>query len=387
MGRSPDAWRFTHLASLWILAVLTTVLCLAGDSPRWILQAAVWSGLFALALSVSARYHVLLGELFAQFTYRERFGAFLLHCFFLIVPLLFFRVRGWFHAFLAVLLLVALHVVGPRHGGRFIGLCAGLALAALMPPASPLEWLVFPWLAAALFAARAQHVRFLLEDHDEQFGPPLLGAWRELAVALLLPVAVGAAVYAVGRDYLVPRALAFDAPSPAVRRTPGQSWFSMNEALFDGVVLLALVLGLLVLVNWMDKWLRSRRKAGGDVVTLGGAFRQSIPDGSAAGAAAVVDPGAGDRARILRAFANFTRAMRPFGDSRRDAETAAEYLDRIHVPGPEADAFDRACYSNSEIAPFDADSFERAVAAELESTRARDAERRAALKERPRNTA
>lgn len=357
-----------HLFCTALTCFFALAAALARRGEIGIALAASLAVLCLVALIVSHSIRVLLGDFYRQFRYKEKFLLFLAHCVALVLPSLALGVRGWEMALAALLLFLCVQGIDRVFFGRIYAVTLALTvfLGIARDPALPM-WIVMGWYASLLLAIRFGHVRFRLDAYGEGDGLDLGDTLRRTMIPVLVPCAVGGVAWLAARMWLSPRALVipgFQFQDPGFHQAS-----STAKLLWDAFFIVMAIIAVIVILGLIDKKLRRRkRSAAPDEEAATGAlslFR--VPAKETAGLR--VDPGSGPRERILATFAQFSHRLEPLGHSRREDETADDWIERLvqHYSAirPMSDrlrrTFNAACYHTPEPTDADANGFAQQV--------------------------
>lgn len=355
-----------HLISTIVLVSMTQWIAFRG-LENGVAAFAFWSAAIAVALGFSHVFQVLILDLISDFDYRQKFAAFLTHAAALLLPWFLLRLEGPQHALSSLLFLVALHAVRKEHHGRVMMLCGLLLLLrAVLPDGVPIGWLAL-WVVVFLLHCRALYIRTVLQAMREPDGPPLRDEWRLWTAPLVLVVTAGIIVYFACEKWLPPYVAPVQKQTGTIVLTQ-MGPVAITSVVWNTLLVVASVIALLVLLNFIEKKLRQwRRKKTDEEVELESRISRDTLR-PAQKDAPIPTMGSGPRERVLRAFAALARAAEPVGLGRNRAETPREFLRRIGglvtVAGPVPDAvFNRACYSDLPVTAEEAEDF--ATRAEL----------------------
>jgi len=337
--------------------------------------AASWTLGALLALLLAQALRIPIYDFLGQLQYREKFGLFLVHATLWFAPRVF-GLRGWEHAWAAVLVLLCLQTVHRVGFGRVYAVCAVLAVTPCVLTPLPPFVLFGGWMLALLLAFRAEHVRFRLEAYGKGPGLPVgVGLW-ETARSVLMPwlagaVAWGAYVRLQGGE--VRRLTLNPPPVEAVR-----SDYDPASLKFDLIVLAGMIILSVVALAWLERKLRLKRPGGSASIlepvatTEGWAVRKTEEEPPP-----FAPVSADARGRVLERFHWFASRLARLGFGRGDGETVGDYFRRLGRAFPPvgrfaawaATVFDRACYSQLEVADKEADQFDGLLGAEEKALR------------------
>jgi hypothetical protein len=359
---SEELWELLHTLSAAAMAALALACIFAGRGTQSLVFAGGWGVSCLVGLALAHAFRLALQDVMNDFHYREKFLLFIAHVAAFFAPLLLAGVRDWEHRIAAVMLFGCLHAAKAPMFSRLMAMgAAGVFWAFLAPPYPPL-WMALLWLGACVVQTRLAHIRFTLAEHHESSGPSLRGQ----AGALARPLAA-MALAAFGTHYLFSRGIGWR-PLRVEWRTPNVGPAGIPGAapstslLWDAVWIVLVVIAVLVLLNVIDRRLRSRRRNAEEPEALGGKAVpfQSLPP---AESGLLADPSAGARARVLAGFREFARRLHTIGRGRTDGETVGRYLARMAEGADPAavtgasEVFDRSCYSAHPIGEEEADAF------------------------------
>ncbi len=370
---SAAAWRLASVVLAWLC--FASGVLLAGWGTAWG-AVFVWAPLAAVGLYLATALRLAILDMVAEFTYRERFGAFLVHVVAFFAPVLFLGLKGPAHALGALGALIAFHAATPSHYGRLLACSGALVVAAYTRMDQPPAGFGPIWALLALLTVRCLHVRFTLEEEGDARGPDMTFEVRQMLPAVGLPMLAGLLVFAAAAAFLEPRALSFragDVQSPYRPIGP----VSSTSAFFDAAMVVVLVVVLLVLLNYLQSLLRNLKNGAGDEgVPLGGRARV-LADALAAEDRLADEATTGARDRILRAFRRLVKGLASAAP-RSPHETPVEYARRVarisertELASAQASTFDVACYSPQDVTEQAAGDYEGYVASELELVRSR----------------
>lgn len=359
---SEEVWELLHACSAVAMTGLAFACIFAGRGAESLVFAGGWGLLCLVGLAMAHAFRFALQDIMNDFHYREKFLLFIAHGAAYFAPLLIAGVRDWEHRVAAVMLFGCLHAAKEAMFSRLMAMgAAGVLWAFLAPPYPPL-WMALLWLGACVVQVRLAHIRFTLADHHESVGPSMRGQSMALARPLAAMAAVG-----FGAHYLFSRGIGWR-PLRVQWRTPEVGPGGIPGAapstslLWDAFWIVLVVIAVLVLLNVIDKRLRSRRKNTEEPDALGAKAVpfESLPP---AESGLLADPSAGARARVLAGFKEFARRLHLIGRGRTEGETAGRYLARTgEAADPAAvtgasEVFDRSCYSARTVADEEADAF------------------------------
>lgn len=373
--------------------LLTLVLCATalfavfpgdGDLP---LKAGLYTAACAAGLLFSRGLHLPLLDLFGQLQYRERLLVFVIHLAVFCAPVIF-GYGDMTDGFAGVLALLTFQAIQAVHYGRIYACSAMLiAINAMWLPLPPFL-AVTAWMLALLAAVRVEHVRFRLEAHGSGSGLPIRDFLGESIPTVVLPWGIGTTIYAVTSAAFAgqTRELNLDGTSPG--RTGEIGPIGISSVLIDAAILIAIIIGTLVTLHWLERKFRRRRP--GETMPeeeIGSASERRDLRGETGPAPVEIDEGATPRGRILARFRTFLGSMARLNHERGESETAREYLGRLaghltngrHEDAPSLTPFHRACYSIHEPSEEEALAFIHAMD-ELEPS-LRDAFAREAARE------
>lgn len=398
-GWGVDAWRAVSCGAALALGAVSLypMLRTRGAAP-WMALAACLALAVSLGAALGLRLAIL--DFLGGFHYREKFALFLGHLVLLISPLALFG-GAWLGPGLAlVLIALAAQTVNPLGFHRYLALCALMILMALWrrPPGEVAWALAWMALAGALLVAR--RVRFALEEsgaEDLRVSPwPALAMWGIFAGA---PVALAAAAAAL-----------WTPPAPAARLRPLAGWESgaarpPAPSLDPGRLVwqaLGVAVALAVAIGVLH-WLASRRARKAKAAPTAEELLARAEADTAPPPPPPREPaplaGGSPRARILRAWRRWERALAALELKRRAAWTSREYTARLSriwqdpaagetAPGAQAPPavrsladlvrlFERARYHRAEPEAQDAAAFEEVAEFTLRETQIlAEAERR-----------
>ncbi len=336
----------------------------------------LWPPLAAAGLYFSTVLRLAIADMVAEFSYRERFGAFLLHLVVPCAPWMFLGLPGLAHALGALGVLIAFHAATPSHFGRLLACSGALVLSAYAGANQPPAGLAPVWALLALLAVRTLHVRFVLEAEGDPHGPDTRHELRQLLPAVGAPMLAALLVFATTAALLEPRALSFQSTGMQETAHPIGP-VAVASPFLDAAIIVVLVVALLAMLNYLQSQLRKLNQGSGeDPLPLGGRTavlaEDAADDGSLSEEAAT-----GDRERILKAFRRLTKGLAT-AVPRAGHETPAEYAlrlarlsERAELAAVQSRTFDGACYSPGEPSRQEADEYEGYVATELDIVRER----------------
>lgn len=370
---SASAWRIASVVLAWCTFALGVFM--AGWESAWGAPF-VWAPLAAVGLYFATNLRHSIQDMVSEFSYRERFAAFILHVVVFFSPTLFLGLKGPAHAFGALGALIALHAATPSHYGRLLACAGALVITAYSRTEQPPPGLGPLWALLALATVRTLHVRFTLESEGDVRGPDIRYESRQLLPAIGLPMLAAMAIFAVTAAFLEPRALRFQpAQTDAPYRPVGP--VSLSSPFFDAAMVVILVIVLLVVLNYLQTLLRNLKQgAGEDEMPIPGRARilEDVPAGDDPLAEEAVT---GTRERILKAFRRLVKGLAA-ATPRALHETPAEYAQRLarisereELAAAQTDTFDQACYSPQDLSDTAASEYEGYVSSELELVRAR----------------
>lgn len=365
---NPPARAAVSLTRVELLHILALTSCiflsllsfggLRGELGVALVGALTFLCLAGLAIARSLR--MVLSDVYRQLQYRGKFVIFLLACAVVIVP--------WMAGVgdvevLAGILLLFLSVQGfnPLFWGRILFVCAAVVFLSIGAQSPPAGWYLACWLASFLLAARLGHLRWRLHLHKASYqgGAALI---RRSFVPIVLPSALAWVGYEGFRLLALPRrgwgafpSLSPDAPERSLEL------FTI-DTLWHALLLLGALVAALVLLWWLDRQLRSRRRPGMEEENIGTATLRAYQEGAPADASPEQESTSGPRQKILAAFAQFARSLEPAGLGRGGSETAEVWFARLSellngLPGRELELFDRACYSTEPVGEDEAEEF------------------------------
>jgi len=363
---APILWPVGHwrLASVVLSWFSFEISLMAISWDRGFAPAMLWGPLAGIGLYLATQSRLVIIDMISQFTYRERFGALIVHAVVLIVPSLFLGLRGMGHALGALGTLIAFQAVHPQHFGRLALVSGFLLFYGVASDPSPPGAYFLIWIAAQVLAARALHIRFLLEHHDGEYGPDMRHEPRQLALTLAVPLLIGGLSYWLLSLVLEPKVIRI-VPESGREQLPPMGPVSNTSVFFDAIILIAMIVGILVLLHWIRNKLTDLRKGIAEDPDLLAGRARSVDADEAAGAGLVEETATGARERTLLAFRQFMRRIASLGVPRQEFETAPEFAARIasrtERPAQAADAsvaFDVACYSTEPMTSEQADDYE-----------------------------
>lgn len=367
-GAAPGLVPLARIELLHISALSVTVFLALlahgggrGELAVPIFASAALLSLIGLAAARSLRKE--FSDLYRQLQYRGKFVLFLLHCALVALP--------WMAGIREVevlggILLVVLSLQGfnPLFWGRILFVGAALVFLSLVGGQPPPGWFLAVWLAGFLVAARLGHLRWRLLLHGGagyRGGGAML---RRSLVPVVLPPALAWALYEGFRLLGIPRSDFVSDISLSPEGTERTVELFTLETLWQALILLAGLVAALVLLWWLDRQLRSRRKPGMEEEGIGTAAVRPHRERAGVEEAMVPEVTSGPRQRILAAFARFAASLEPAGLGRAESESAEVWFGRLAgllnvLPARELELFDRACYSTEPVGEEEADEFVR----------------------------
>ena len=363
---APILWPVGHwrLASVVLSWFSFEISLMAISWDRGFAPAMLWGALSAVGLYLATQSRLVIIDMISQFTYRERFGALLVHGLVLILPSMFLGLKGMGHALGALGTLIAFTAVQPQHFGRLALVSAFLLFYGVASDPAPPGGYFLLWIAAQILAARALHIRFLLEHHDGEHGPDMRHEPRQMALTLAVPLIIGGLSYTLLSLVLEPKVIRV-VPESGRERLPPMGRVSDTSVFFDAIILIGMIIGILVLLHWIRNKLTDLRKGiAEDPDPLGGRAK-AVDAADSADTGLVEETATGARERTMLAFRKFARRIASLGVPRQEFETAPEFTARIASHSDRksqaADAsvtFDVACYSSEPMTPEQADEYE-----------------------------
>ncbi|MCC5878163.1 MAG: DUF4129 domain-containing protein [Candidatus Sumerlaeia bacterium] len=352
-----------HIATVTMAIFLATLAPIIhrGTEALAIALCIALSSLVALVIARAIRKH--LSDLYRQFHYREKFALFLIHVGLLFV-LSVLGVRDAAVLWGIFMVFLSLQGVNPLFFGRILFVGAMLVFLACLYDPLPPGWLLGAWLAAFLLATRFGHLRWRVQTNEDCRGVGLEGFWKRTLLPALLPPALGMIAWEiVVHSGLQQRHIAFggieaDARTPTTLPTP----FSIWEAAFA----IAAIIASLVVLWWLDKKLRSRRKGEMMDETIGTATARTLAPAGDVGPPPPIDTTAGPRQQVIETFHALSRDLSRLGMARGDSESSRQWWRRLLVHLEKQDdavpgIFDRACYSREDITADQAAAFKQAA--------------------------
>lgn len=320
-----------------------------------------------IGMLVCRSISLLLGDLYRQFQYREKFALFLLHCCLFLAPYFLLGVRDWTVCFGVLLVILSFETIDRMWFGRVQALCVWLVLQAAFsasgetaPPGS----LVALWSFLLLLALRFYHVRFRLEQEGQRRGVALGLLLRRSAAACLIPPLLGYAAWFLADRYLQPRTFTIVLEPAAVGA--GEMALTLPQLFWRGLAIMAVILLCLAALSWLEKKLRRKKSSIPEVEGDLAATEQRVARAREFDELLKREEVTGARRRVIAALADFSRALETAGLARREAETVAEFLARLDALQPEqgrlaaqaAEPFHVACYDQRAMTDKEADAFE-----------------------------
>jgi hypothetical protein len=340
-------WELIHVVATGVLATLALAISFrvadAGVSGALLLYGVLaWGGLL---LARAARTFLL--DLFAQFHYREKFALFLAHGVVMLVPWTL-GFRGWNHAFAAVLALLCLQAVHALGFGRVYAMTVLMVLAHLPGREATPFALAGAWMLALLACVRVEHIRFTLERHPSSRGLPLRDALAGSFLPIVLSSGLGLVVWLASASLFRGQRRPLVLEVGVLRGAGDIGPVGGGGYLFDAVLLVGMIIGALVVLQWIERKFRRRRASPGQEETLGVTelrHDRTVPTEMAP----QFDEEGDARGRILRRFRQLGHAL-----ARRDDETPREFLGRLTTAGDPLPGFvpallDRAAYSRLPV--------------------------------------
>jgi len=300
----------------------------------------------------------LLGDLYRQLQYRERFLLFLVHLGLVFVPWAT-RMASMSTALMGLLLVLAFQCIDrlfvARHSAvQWILVMMG---AAAVEPGLP-GWPFLLFGGSWFLALRLSHIRFRLEAHDRSGLELPLGELSLRSLLRVLPIVIaGAACWLAAAPNLTPRALTISMRPVTAGPGPGSMVLSVTTVFWTGLAIVGIIVGLLVALHLLDEMLRKKQKTSvpeGEPGSMTGS--RSAAAGSEVGELLEL---AGDepRQRVLKAYRHlYTVSGGPTGEL-HSARTAATWLSEKGVTTSGIAVFDRACYSVDAIGEAEAEAF------------------------------
>lgn len=336
----------------YIIAVSTGVLCLVG-------------------LLVSQFLKVLIGDLYRQFQYREKFFLFLIHLAAMICPYFFFRL--WVFGKPAactillsiVLVMLCFQAIDKFFLGRIyaiqfmIVVIAALYFRGILSPV-----LIFVWFALLLFSIRYAHIAQRLESFSDGGGVELWPALRRGILPIALVILAGIAAGWFAGNHLPRYHFSFQVPPVDTNQRPFER-LSEGQFMVRSLILFALIVTILILLKWLDSKLL-RRKGAPIAIEDGGNVTARVHRlDSIAEEPLSVEQVSGAREKILSAFRQFNERLSAIDLGRRENETVPDYFERLERSLAELEAlknagstaFDQACYGSDEPTLEQADRF------------------------------
>ncbi|CAN5374599.1 hypothetical protein BH09SUM1_BH09SUM1_02350 [soil metagenome] len=309
-----------------------------------------------IGLLFADKLRTIIGDLYRQMQYREKFIFFLLH-----VAVVVGAIAGTSMtpsmALCVLLIVLCFEGIDAIFFGRIMALAMVIAFVQFVQLPVAMGYfriaLCAAWFALWLLTARATYIRFRMEQFGEGRGADLFDMFRRTLLLTVVPAVCWVAVYLYANPRLERRTIFWAPQEDVISKLPPQD-FSLGTIVMYAASIVAIVVGCIALLNWLEKWLvRTKRGAAIDE-DLAGASMRIMRGEDTREKPMVEDPPSGPRERILRGFRKFAADQISRGLARHAEETAEDYFNRLG--GAEtvaAEPFNKACYAVEE--PTEAD--------------------------------
>ena len=341
----------------WALAGGMGVLCLA-------------------ALGIGHALRIGLEDLYRQFHYREKFLLFLIHMALVIIVRYVAGITDWSMVLGILLAFLCLQGINAVFFGRIYAAAAAIVFleAGFGDPPPPASLLV-GWLILLMLSIRFGYVRFRLERFGTEKGVDLYETLRRSIVISFVPAIIGYAAFWVCSRWMTQRTFSIQPPAAPPAGTDVS--ISYSQIFWESFFFVACIIGLLALLNWLEKKLRRRKGTAGIEEEMAPTTVREYALGEMDEGRLAVDEAGGPRERILTAFRRFADQLGRLNHGRHEDETAEEFFDRIGgvfpvLSGLEATAaspFNRACYDDETLTDQEAESFVEELDERLENLR------------------
>ncbi len=321
-------------------------------------------------LYVGRKLGMLMVEFFAPFQYREKFALFLGHLVLMGIPW-YLGFKGWNYIWSVLLALQCGQTINRVVFGRLYAVSFLLLFGPLCSGIQPPFVFVTSWMLFLLLAMRLKFLNFrLLESRHPGRSLAFWESIRFTIPSVFLPWTAAVALYfwfavLLQGKLRVPQ---FDEGVWGKNARMGPVEYS--DLIWDAVFIMAIIIGLLVLMYWIEHQLQKLRSAEGTEIEDMYATHEGRDEVSGSEPKPLEEPFGDDaRGRILARFRAYYRQLGQTGWGRRSDETVWEYLNRLAtellhnepIPSTMGPLFDRACYSSEAISNEEAEKFLRAA--------------------------
>jgi len=355
---------FAAVHRLLVLALAATAFAAVWwrDDFSTLLRPLIYTLGFAAGLMFSRAFHLALYDFFNQMQYRERLLVFVIHLAIFFVPILV-GYGDWMDGLAGVLVMMSFQAVREIHYNRIYAVAGLLVFVRALWLPLPPTVVVSLWMLLLLMAIRVEYVRFRLEKYSSGLGLRPRAFMGESVMTIALPWGIATVAYSILALTMegLTRELDLEARGTVTSTEVGP--VSVSSILFDAIVIIASIITALVMLQWLERKLRRKRKGetlGED--DIGHASEERRPREAPEPPPREEPDDGSPRARLIARFRAFLAEMSRAGIPREEGETAPEYLERLahRANGlPEwqraTGGFDRACYSELPITERDAD--------------------------------
>lgn len=359
-------WRLCHLLSAWALGITAILSAAEGHlfSHLWLVVILCGAVGFGLFFSYAAK--LMLQSAFAQLGIREKFAGLMLMIAVGFVPRLV-GIREPTAPWMVFLILFAFLSYNPLSYGRYylITLIIVCRQVLMGPFISSVILLLF---AATLFLTFwLEFVAFRLQAYGK--GRPINALNLLMGV---LPNFFTSLGVSLGAYLILWPTLMGSTKMPVLNRQVGNGQLQLSELnlgnlLYDAIVVIVSIVGLILLMQWIEKHFRfSKGGPQEPEMPLGAAFEGRYSPATSAADSLHELPETEARALILQRFRQYVSTLTGFGWARTEDETPREYMQRAAYKLLSVDRdldprlaalYNKACYSAEAITPEDANLF------------------------------
>ncbi|MGF1572690.1 MAG: DUF4129 domain-containing protein [Sumerlaeia bacterium] len=366
LGQEYKRWRVAHLVFAWILGTLATVAAAGtflNEFSHWVI---LFSALVGGGLLFAYTFQISINEAVVQLGIKEKFAILLFMAALGLAPRLF-GIRLGSASLLIFLLLFSLISYNALSYGKYyavaiIIMCREILMGPFVPTA-----LLFGFVICLIITFWLEYIAFRLQAHGKgrQISPLVL--LYAMLPNLIISFALATAAYFTLWNYLMGKT---EMPVFKPKLTP--AGMEIGPQIYSGiywdvVIIVVSIVGLILLMHWIEKKFRFTKK--NTVITEspeGAAFEERYNPNHSQEAPLQEKAETDARARILQRFRLYAQSLTNFGWGRNESETPREYLERTayhllaydrHLDPKIAQAYNKACYSQNPITDEEADLF------------------------------
>jgi len=324
--------------------------------------------LFGMTIFISWKFNKILSDFFRLFSYKEKFGFFIIHCGMFFLPVFFIHQVSIIYSLLSVNLFLAFCLALPHIFARlYASNMLLLVIIIIKVPNLSLSWVLLSFLLICIpMCFDYFHYRKRKYGETHQVNP---GEFYSIIIRyIIIPVLLSIALYI----FLPPMHKKFN-PAPEIRRHEHyRTKVTTDSTHINDIVVRAVLLGmmlmfLIALVNWVHKKLRGNKPP--VVIPLKGFMRKvkKFVKEKIISSEAVYDDIPRDR--IIRDYNKLCVEMGKLGYEKSIHHTPSEFLKRVQfLPEGKLDIlkaitlkFENVLYGNKEVKKKESRKFRKKI--------------------------